>query len=575
MTSQIVARTQLAIAGGLGGLLVWVIIEALDRDWIGDYPALVLSGAIVTLFGALLGMAGPIGLGRALPRAAGLAAVVAGLIALTMLRYASPDDFVQAGLPMLAIMVVATVPVPFLIAGAKSGWRDYAPLFLEAWSVALRFAAAGAFTGLVWLVIFLSDAVLNIVGIELIGRLLDHEVVPLVLSGAVLGLGMAVIHDLADLLSPYVVLRLFRLFLPVVLGVMVVFLAALPFRGLEGLAGGLSPALLLLTMVAGGISLVSIAVDQSDADATESPLLRRSAQVMAVLLPLVAGLAFWAIWLRVADRGWSPDRVFVVLVAGVGVAYGLVYAQAVLRGGPWMERIRQGNIHLALAVIALAALWLTPVLNAERISAQDQLARFTAGQTPVEALDLDALRSWGKPGAEVMAALDTRAKEPGQEALAARLAGTAPATGVNRDELLASLAAAMPLQPATATGTRDTLLDAADDYMLEDWLRVCEIRLSADQPPCLMVVADLMPNLPGEEAMLFLQRGADYVEISGLYLGADGYVRLRGTTRPDGLVFSAPEALALMRQYLDTPPPVTAAMLNQLGTGDTGLIILP
>lgn len=30
-----------------------------------------------------------------------------------------------------------------------------------------------------------------------------------------------------------------------------------------------------------------------------------------------------------------------------------------------------------------------------------------------------------------------------------------------------------------------------------------------------------------------------------------------------------------MRQYRDTPPPVTAAMLNQLGTGDTGLIILP
>lgn len=575
MTGQIVARTQLAIAGGLGGLLVWAVMEALDRDWIGDYPALILSGAIVTLFGALLGMAGPIGLGRALPRAAGLAALVAGLIALTMLRYASPDDFVQAGLPALAVLVVATLPVPFLIAGAKSGWRDYAALFLEAWSVVLRFAAAGAFTGLVWLVIFLSDAVLNIVGINVIGWLLDHEVVPLVLSGAILGLGMAVIHDLADLLSPYVVLRLFRLFLPVVLGVMVIFLVALPFRGLEGLAGGLSPALLLLTMVAGGVSLVSIAVDQSDADATESPLLRRSAQGMAVLLPLVAGLAFWAIWLRVVDRGWSPDRVFVVLVAGLGVAYGLLYAQAVLRGGPWMERIRQGNIHMALAVIALAALWLTPVLNADRISAQDQLVRFTAGTTPVDALDLDALRSWGKPGAEAMAALEARAKEPGQEALAARLAGEVPATGVDRDELLAGLRTAMPVRPATATGTRDTLFDAADDYMLEDWKRVCEAPLAADQPPCLMVVADLLPTIPGEEAILFLQRSADYVEVTGLYLGADGYLRPTGTTRADGKISTTAETLGLMRQYLITPPPVTAALLNQMGTGDTGLIILP
>ncbi len=576
MTSQIVARTQLAIAGGLGGLLVWAVIKALDRDMIGDYPALILTGAIVTLFGALLGMAGPIGLGRALLRAVGLAAVVAGLIALTMLRYGGPDDFVQAGIPVLAVLVVATLPVPFLIAGAKSGWRDYPALFLEAWSIALRFAAAGAFTGLVWLVILLSDQVLNIVGIEVIGKLLNHEVVPLVLSGAILGLGMAVIYDLADLLSPYVVLRLFRLFLPVVLGVMVVFLVALPFRGLDGLAGGLSPALLLLTMVAGGISLVSIAVDQSDPDATESPLLRRSARGMAVLLPVVAGLACWAIWLRVADRGWSPDRVFVVLMAGVGVAYGLLYAQAVLRGGPWMERIRQGNIQMALAVIALAALWLTPVLNAERISAQDQLARLVTGKTPVEALDLDALRSWGKPGAEVMAALEARAKEPGQEALAADLSGEAPAdAGVDRAAVVAGLRTVMPVRPATATGTRDTLFDAADDYMLEDWKRVCETRLSADQPPCLMVVADLLPSIPGEEAVLFLQRSADYVDVSGLYLGADGYLRPTGTARADGKINTTAETLGLMRQYLDTPPPVTAALLNQMGTGDTGLIILP
>ena len=575
MTGQIAVRAELALAGALGGLLAWGVMEAFDREWIGDYPALILSGTIVTLFGALLGMAGPIGLGRALPRAVGLAVVVGGLIALTMLRYADPDAFMESGIPALATLAVATLPVPFLIAGARTGWRDYPALFLEAWSAVLRYSAAGAFTGLVWLVIFLSDAVLNVVGIDVIGRLLDHEVVPLVLTGAVLGLGMAVIHDLADLLSPYVVLRLFRLFLPAVLAVMAVFLIALPFRGLDGLAGGLSPALLLLTMVAGGISLVSIAVDQSDPDATQSPILIRSAQGMALVLPVLAGLALWAIWVRVSERGWSPDRVFVVLVAGIGVAYGLIYAQSVLRGGAWMGRIRQGNIYMALVVIGLAALWLTPVLNAERISARDQLARFTSGQTTVETLDLSALEAWGKPGAAVVAELEARAKEPGQEALAALLAGETPASGVDRAALLAAVRAAMPVQPATATGTRDTLFESAEDYMLQDWQRICEAGLTPGQPGCLLVVADLLATMPGEEAMLFLLRSVDYVEIAGLYIGDGGQLVQRGTTRPDGRYFTAPEALALMRQYQDTPPPVTAAMLNQLGTGDTGLIILP
>ncbi len=575
MTGQIAARVQLALAGAAGGAAVWAIIEAVERDWIGHYPALALFGLVLTGFGALLAMAGPLGLMRSAPRAAGLGLVIAGLIGLTSLRYATVDELLNGIIPVLALMTVASLPVPFLIAAARGNWRDYPALFLEAWSIVLRGAAAGAFTGLVWLVIYLSDEVLGIVGIDVIGRLLQYELVALMLTGAVFGLGMAVIHDLADLLSPYVVLRMFRLFLPVVLAVMAVFLLALPFRGLDGLVSGLSPTGLLLTMVAGGIALVSIAIDQTDAEATQSALLRRCAQGMALVLPVVAGLAMYAIWIRVGDHGWSPERLFIVLVAGIGLAYGLLYAGSVLRGGAWMERIRQGNIRMALAIIALAALWLTPVLNAERISAQSQLARFDAGTTKLEALDLSALRSWGKPGAEVMALLEARAKEPGQEALATVLAGQSGGPVLDRAALVAAVVAAMPVQPATATGTRDTLLDAVDDYLLQDWVQVCERALETGKPGCLMVVADLLPNRPGEEAMLFLQRSADYTEVSGLYLDDAGVPVLRGATHPDGRYLEPAEAATLLRQYQEAPPPVTAVPLNQIGTGESGLIFLP
>jgi Domain of unknown function (DUF4153) len=579
MTGQIAARLQLALAGAVGGAVVWALMQAAEKGWIGDYPALALFGLVGTGFAALLAMAGPLGLLRAAPRAAGLGLVVAGLIGLTALRYATADALFHSPLPALALLTVASLPVPFLIAAARGNWRDYPALFLEAWSIVLRGAAAGAFTGLVWLVIYLSDAVLKIVGIEVIGQLLEHELVILMLSGAIFGLGMAVIHDLADLLSPYVVLRMFRLFLPVVLAVMAVFLVALPFRGLDGLVSGLSPAGLLLTMVAGGIALVSIAIDQTDAEATTSPLLIRCTQGMALVLPVVAALALYAIWLRVSDYGWSPERLFSVLVAGIGLAYGLVYAVSVLRGGAWMERIRQGNIRMALGIIGLAALWLTPVLNAERISARDQLARYEAGTTKVEALDLYALRSWGKPGAEAVAALEARAKEPGQEALAAALSGqTGGQTGgpvVDRAALVAQVVAAMPVQPATATGTRDTLLAEVDDYLLQDWAQVCGQVLETGKPGCLMVVADLLPDRPGEEAMLFLQRGRDYTEVSGLYLDDAGVPVMRSASHPDGRYLEPAEAAMLLRQYQEAPPPVTAVPLNQIGTGEAGLIFLP
>jgi hypothetical protein len=575
MTGQIAARVQLALAGAIGGAVFWAVLEAADREWIGQYPSLALFGFVLVGFAALLAMAGPLGLRRAAPRATGLGLGVAGLIGLTALRYGTADELFHGPIPALALLTVAALPVPFLIAAARGNWRDYAALFLEAWGIVLRGAAAGAFTGLVWLVIYLSDEVLGIVGIDVIGQLLQYNLAILMLSGAIFGLGMAVIHDLADLLSPYVALRMFRLFLPVVLAVMAVFLLALPFRGLDGLVSGLSPAGLLLTMVAGGIGLVSIAVDQTDAEATQSPLLVRCTQGMALVLPVVAGLAFYAIWLRVAEYGWSPERLFIVVVAGIGMAYGLVYATSVLMGGPWMERIRQGNIRIALGIIAVAALWLTPVLNAERISARDQLARFDGGATKVEALDLYALRSWGKPGAEVIALLEARAKEPGQDALAAALAGQAGGPVVDRAALVARVVAAMPVQPETATGTRDTLLDAVDDYLLQDWAQVCDRALETGKPACLMVVADLLPDRPGEEAMLFLQRGPDYTEISGVYVDDSGVAVVRSATHPGGNYLEPAEAADLLRQYQEAPPPVTAAPLNQIGTGEAGLIFLP
>jgi hypothetical protein len=575
MGGQLRARWSLALAGALGGVLLWALVEASDAGLLGDRAALVLGTLIGTFFATVLAMAGPIGLVKAALRAAGLALVTAVLVGIATLRYADPGDFFNTPMPALAALVVGGLPVPFLVAAARPGWRDYPALFLEAWSIVVRYAAAWAFTGLVWLVIYLSDEVLQIVGVDVIGTLLDHTIVPLAVTGAVLGLGMAVVHELADLLSPYLVLRLFRLLLPVVLAVMLVFLIALPIRGLDGLFEGLSPALLLLAMVGGGVSLVSIAIDRSDDEAAESPVIRHSARGMALALPVLAGIAVWSIWLRVGQHGWSPERLFLAVIAGLGLAYGVVYAVAVLRGAGWMGRIRQGNLGLALAIIAVAALWLTPLLNAEAISARNQLARFEAGKTAVADLDLRALEQWGKPGERVLAVLAERAKEPGQEALAARLSGEEDPQGTGHVAQVEKLVAVLPLQPATATGTRDTLLAAAEDYALGDWLSVCTRKLETGTSACVMVVADLLPSVPGEEAMLILERSADYVDIVGLYLDANGMLVQRGVVRPDGRFAATDDASALLRAAQEGALPLTPALINQLGTGDTGLLMLP
>ena len=89
------------------------------------------------------------------------------------------------------------------------------------------------------------------------------------------------------------------------------------------------------------------------------------------------------------------------------------------------------------------------------------------------------------------------------------------------------------------------------------------------------MVADLLPTRPGEEAMLLLGRSVDYVEILGLYLDDDGQLAARAVLRADGRSVTGTEAVTLLRDWTKAPPPLTPSLLNQLGTGESGLLILP
>ncbi len=568
-------RWSLTTTGAVVAALIWAVIEAGDQGLLQDRLALFLGALTMTLGAATLAMAGPIGLIQSLVRAMGLGVMVATLLVLASLRFEPADEVFFTPMASFAAFLVASLPLPFLIGQARGDWRDYGALFFESWSIVLRYAAALAFVGIVWALVLASSEVLLIVGITVIDDLLAVDVLPFAITGAALGLGMAVIHELGDLVSPHLVLRLFRLLLPAVLVVMLVFLAALPFRGLSGLVSGLSPALLLLVMVAGGVMLVSVTVDKADDHAAESRILIRSAQGMALILPVFAALAAWALGLRIAQHGLTPERLFVLVIAGLGLGYGMIFAAAVLRGSGWRARIRRGNVAMALVVIFASALWLTPLLNAERLSAQNQLARYDAGVTPVADLDLAALGRWGRSGAEVLAALAERAKDPDQAALAARLAGDSDPGGLASAAALQALISVMPVQPATATGTRDTLLAAAYIYQLQDWQPICARASESGGPACLMVVADLLPLFPGEEGMLILQRDAEYTEVIGLYLGADGSLVTRPVLRADGSYPTPEEVAALLQTWAEAPPPLTQAPINQLGTGEAGLMLQP
>ena len=567
-------RFLMALIGAAAGISLYLLGNEIGHDTFPERAVFALFAFAASFFTAWLAIAGPLKITRAALGALAVAVVVAVLFTWAGFRFATMMRFLDTLLPILMAAVLTMIPLPFLIAAAGPGWRDYPTLFQQAWSIFVRLSLAWVFVAVFWAVILLSSTLLNLVGVTVIEDLLEHEVMPFVITGSVLGLALAVVNELSDYVSPFLVLRLLRLLLPVVLVVLVVFLVAVPLHGLSGLFGHFSAAATLIAMVAAGATLVTAAIDQSDEEATATVWMRRAAQALAVVLLLPAALALWAIWLRVAQYGWTPGRVFAALTAFLAMGYGVSYALAVLRGPGWMARIRRANVGMALVLIAAAALWLTPVLNPERISANGQMARFEAAKRDPATLDLHALGKWGKSGAETRESLARIAAEPGNEALA-RLLAAGPEVNSGQDlpveAMLAQLVQIMPLQPVTATATRDMLMAQAEDYLLAEWLRACNNRLPGGGAGCLMVVADFYPAHPGEEALMMTRSVPNFLSFAVLNLGDDG-LQSHGVWMVAGNLPQYGAGDAFLAAAQTTPGALSPAPINQLSIGGIALI---
>lgn len=390
----------LFVFGGLAGFAYFGV-----EEWVAQargFNSLILTIAVFggCFFSAALMMAGPVHLRRALIPAAGFGALVTAFVLWASFRFETAQDFVSTIHPFAMVFVMLLIAIPFMIAAVKadSSHRSYPDLFDALWGAVTRGIVALTFSGVFWLLLFLSDTLLNLVGLRIIERMLEVDPVPYILGGAIFGLALSVCHELSDLLSPQLLLRLLRLLMPLVTVVVAIFVIALPFRGISELFGSISAGATLMGMGIVAIGLVSASIDRTPDEGVQWPWMKALVQVLACFVPILGALAIYAVWLRVADYGWTPDRLAAVTIAGTVFVYGLVYAGSVLLRGDWGQRLRQGNIWLAGGVLAVLFLWLTPVMNPQNISARSQLARFAAN-SDVQDLPLYELRhSWGHAG---------------------------------------------------------------------------------------------------------------------------------------------------------------------------------
>lgn len=501
--------------GALAGVALHVLTEIWAHSAWPSAVFLALSVFVSVFSIVLLALIGPLQIGKAMIAAGGVATLTAGLLSVAGQRYVVPIDVLDSGpaAALALLMVFLMVPFVTLWFRDREGWRDYALLFEVSWSVVMRYALAWCFVGVFWILIFLSDALLDLVGISLLEYLFDVELLTAILSGAVLGLGLSVVYELRRTLSPFLVLRLLRLLVPLVLAVVTLFILALPLRGLSELFGGVSSAATLMAASMVSITLVSLAVDRTDALMVSTRGLVLATRVLAIVQPILAVLAVWAIVLRVQQYGWTPDRVLAATFAILLLCYGLGYCISSLSGPTWTQRLRQVNVWLALVSIGVLATWMTPLFDATRMSANSQVSRFAEGRLSADQLAYWSMQhDWGKAGQQGLENLAAMTDHPDHDKVALRVETVREeldefqfeqrVTDQTKPEELARLVSVMPVLPEGETLSVQDLSELPE-YRRAQWLEACERSEENGAPGCVMVLAQFLPVEARQGMFLF------------------------------------------------------------------------
>ncbi|MBB4125728.1 hypothetical protein GGR77_000999 [Xanthomonas translucens] len=296
-----------------------------------------------------------------------------------------------------AITLALFVLLPWLQCRLQHGtWRaTYRDLFEHAWQNALTLALALLFVGICWLVLMLWGALFALVKLTFFRDLFRETAFIYLATGTMFGLGLLIgrTQQRAVQVLRQILFAICTGLLPLLAFVAVLFALSLPFTGLQPLWETRAAATILIWLAALLVVFVNAVYQDGAATPPYPQWLRRLIDAGLLSLPLYALLALYALWLRIAQYGWSAERFGGVLVTVVACGYAFGYAWAVLRpGGRWLRPLAAVNRGMSWVVIGLALASASPLLDPYRIVVGNQLQRLADGRTTAAEMDLEYLR---------------------------------------------------------------------------------------------------------------------------------------------------------------------------------------
>lgn len=437
------------------------------------------------------------------------------------------------------IYAVTSAVALFLVLAFAGAYRTsprrltYPALFAVAWSHELALVVAQVFTAMGWLLLGLWAGLFQIIGIALFAEVFSNVHFAYPATGVLFGLGLMFGRNQAGMIRA--MLRVCRVLgmvlLPVIALVGLSFALALPFTGLEGLWDTRHAAALLITLVLATVALTNaVFQDGTRGDPPYPRWLRWFVNGALAVLPVFAALALLAFAMRVRQYGWTVERLFGVLVAGVALLFAVGYALALwaARPGTWLRLAAPVNMVTALVLIVGLLASHAPGTDFRSLAARSQLAR--ALRDPAKA-DIAYLR-WqlGQPGVAALRALEAdpalAAHPEVQAAIRAELARQARWTAALPEAAdPATRLAVYPHSTAVPDGLWPALLAGISDYDKQ--------QLGGCRPTtCVMLGVDLDGD--GQYEWLLLSSPGVNLTQAVLALTSTGWHVVGSTPRHDG-----------------------------------------
>lgn len=458
----------------------------------------------------------------------------------------------------------------------------YRRLYSHAWNNAIILQLIGLFLGIFWMLLLVWAALFNLLGIDFFEELFTERVFVYIASGLVGGYGLILArkHEDAVVTVRRIILALHKALMPLLTLITLVFVVALPFTGLEKLWDTGFATSLLLTVI--GLNVLFLSAVHADGD-QPAPYTRWFRWIMVpglLSLPVYAGLASYALYLRVDQYGWSEQRVLAALICLVLGAYAVGYAVSLVRprSQPWLPWLGKANAVVAVVIITLGILVNTPVLDPARITVDNQLSRLQQGVIDAENFDYMQLRfKTGRYGRDALAQLTTIEDHPEAETIRA-LASSAQ----EMDRWWAwdntanqQLGPENWLEEITVYGGKQvdpTLMAWLESEQESDWLAQCRKK----NPDCSLVPVSLklQPEQETPEYLLIVNAGSDewiYQQIRVLTRVDGEWQRVGHLMHTDGDMPAIDGLSKLLKENrMETKPP----QWRRLIVGEHELILL-